>query len=109
MIIDFGVQRQRREGMKGYEGCYDCEYETQEEGAGEHSKKIANRVEKGEAVEGVSCTHVAVGGDGTTRKMIPYTQNKGSTHVRKSGIITTEVNMCVTVTGTLKQQHYLWL
>ncbi len=43
MIIEFGAQRQGWEGMKGYEGCYDCKYEAQEEGAGKHSKKITNR------------------------------------------------------------------
>lgn len=76
MIIDLGVQRQRWEGKKGYEGCYDCECETQEEGTGKHSEKITNSVEKGRGVEGVSCTHLAVGGDGTTRKMTPHTQNR---------------------------------
>lgn len=54
--------------MKGYESCYDCERETQEEGADEHSEKITNGAEKGSQVEGVSCTRPAVGGDGTERK-----------------------------------------
>lgn len=68
MIIDFGVQRQRWEGMKGYEGCYDCENETQEERAGKHSQKITNRAEEGRGVEGVSCPRLDVGVDGTRRK-----------------------------------------
>lgn len=67
--MSFGARRQRREGMKGYEGCYDCEYETQEEGAGKHSKKTTNRQEYGGGVEGVSCTHLAIGGDGTARQI----------------------------------------
>lgn len=69
VIIEFGVQRQRWEGMKGYESCYDCEYETQEEGAGKHSKKITNRDEEGRGVEGVSCIHLAIGGDATGRQI----------------------------------------
>lgn len=79
MIIEFGVQRQRREGMKGYEGCYDCEYETQEEGAGKHSKKITNREEEGAGVEGVSCTHLAIAGDGTRRQI----DTKRFAHMKK--------------------------
>lgn len=66
--MTLGVQRQRWEGVKGYEGCYDCEYETQEERTGEHSQKITNRVEKGRGAEGVSCPRLEVGVDGTRRK-----------------------------------------
>lgn len=77
MIIEFGVQRQRWEGVKGYEGCYDCEYETQEEGAGKHSKKITNREEEGGGVEAVSGTHLAIGGDGTGRQIETTYWKKG--------------------------------
>lgn len=54
--------------MKGYEGCYDSENETQEERAGKHSQKITNRAEEGRGVEGVSCPRLDVGVDGTRRK-----------------------------------------
>lgn len=55
--------------MKGYEGCYNCEHETQEDGAGQHSEKITNREEEGRRVKGVSPIHLAIGGDGTGRQM----------------------------------------
>lgn len=96
MIIEFGVQRQRWEGMKGYESCYDCEYETQEEGAGKHSKKITNRDEEGRGVEGVSCIHLAIGGDATGRQR------------EANSTITTEVNMSVMDAETLKRKHGLY-
>lgn len=81
MIIEFGVQRQRWEGMKGYEGCRDCEYETQKEGAGKHSKKITHGEEEDGGVEAVSCTHLAIGGDGTGRQ-IDTTYSKKVTHMQ---------------------------
>lgn len=68
VIIEFGVQRQRWEGMKGYEGCYDCKYKTQKEGTDEHSKKITKRKEDCRQVEGVSYIHLVVGCDGTGRQ-----------------------------------------
>lgn len=78
--------------MKGYEGRYDCEYETQEEGAGKHSEKITNRVEKGGGVEGVSCTRLVVG-DGTRRKI---TKCSVTEQKEARSIIKTEVKMSVT-------------
>lgn len=108
--------------MKGYEGCYDCKYEAQEEGAGEHSKKITYREEEGRQVEAMSCTHVAVGGDGTGRQIDTTLQKKGVRDMKKrdkllqnktkkkaNSTIMTEVTMSVTDAETLKQQHCLWL
>lgn len=54
-------------GWKGYEGCYDCEYETQKEGGSKHSKKITNREDEGKEVEDVFSIHLTIGGDGTGR------------------------------------------
>lgn len=67
VIIEFGVQKQGREEMKGYESCYDCEYKTREEGAGEHFKKITDRDDDGKGVEAVF--HLAIGGDGIGRQI----------------------------------------
>lgn len=64
--------------MKGYEGCYDGERETQEEGAGEHSEKITDGEEQGRGVEGVSRARLGVGGDGTARQ-IETTKKRGRT------------------------------
>lgn len=56
--------------MKGYEGCYYSEYESEEEGAKKHPKKKNNRVEEGRWVKNVSCSHLDVSGDGTKGKIL---------------------------------------
>lgn len=56
------------EGMKGYEGCYYCEYESKKEGANEHSDEETNRAEESRCLKDVSCFHLVIGGDGTGKK-----------------------------------------
>lgn len=68
MIIGFRSRDRDGRGMEGYEGCHDCERETQEEGGNEHSQKITSREEEGSGVKGVSSTHLAIAGDGTGRE-----------------------------------------
>lgn len=62
--------------MKGYEGCYYSEYESEEEGANKHSEKKTNRVEEGRWVKNVSCSHLVVSGDGTKGKIVKKKKEK---------------------------------
>lgn len=62
-VTESGVERRKR--MKGYEGCYYSEHESEEEGTSEHSKKKTNRAEESRWVKNVSCSHLVVSGDGT--------------------------------------------
>lgn len=61
--------------MKGYEGCYYSEHESEEDGTNEHSKKKTNRAEESRWVKNVSCSHLVVSDDGTRGEMIEKQEN----------------------------------